>query len=139
MIQFQRLHDKAILPSRGSEGAAGFDLYAAEEAFIGHREVIAVPTGIAVAIPDGYAGFIWPRSGLAGKGLDTMAGLVDGDYRGEIIVMLTRHADIDIRWHVYPGDRVAQIVFSPVLTVAIEVDELDFTQRGDAGFGSTGR
>ena len=148
MIRFMKTSDTAIIPTLGTDGAAGFDLYA-DNAFpisVGFGGVAVVPLGIAMAIPAGWAGIIHPRSGLAARhGLDalgvftekTFAGLIDSDYRGSVFVVLTI-AGTGTRLVINRGDRIAQIVFSPVETQSIEVESLEDTVRGSGGFGSTG-
>lgn len=140
MIKFKRLRDSATLPDRGSREAAGFDIYADKEAFampIGGMCV--VETGIAMSIPAGFFGSIRPRSGLAVRhGIDTMAGVIDSDYRGEIKVVLINHGEQGFA--VKPGDRIAQMVIQPHasdLPVSL-VDDLEDSDRGEDGFGSTG-
>ena len=132
-LQVKRLTSSAILPTRGSDGAAGLDLYA-DGAADGY--MVSVSTGIAVAIPHGYVGLVWPRSGLAAKrGVQILAGVIDSDYRGEVRVMLTSTAPIKIN----PGDRIAQLLIQPVGMCGVkEVSELPGTARGVDGFGSTG-
>ena len=133
-----KLNSDAIVPSKSNEWDAGFDIYAAESLTIlpGTRGMIH--TGISMAIPRGYAGLIWPRSGLALKlGIDTLAGVIDSDYRGEVCVVLQNHGDLP--YEISQGDRVAQMVIHelPVMTMRL-VDELVDTDRGEGGFGSTG-
>lgn len=141
-IKIKKINDNAIIPTRGSEYAAGYDLYACVE------KPITVPahctekigTGLAIEIPEGYFGAIFARSGLATKqGLRpaNCVGVCDSDYRGEYIVAL--HNDTDEAKLIMPGERVAQLVVMPFLEVEFdEVDELENTKRGDGGFGSTG-
>ncbi|MDO4841718.1 MAG: dUTP diphosphatase [Phoenicibacter congonensis] len=143
-INIKKLRDNAVIPARGSDSAAGCDLYAC----LNHRggftiqpnQTVKVNTGIAVEIPDGYFGAIFARSGLAtNKGLRpaNCVGVVDSDYRGEIIVAL--HNDTDAKQTFGDGERIAQLVIIPYLPVEFnEVDELDETVRGAGGFGSTG-
>jgi dUTP pyrophosphatase len=131
-------------PVTAYTGDAGFDLeFAPADGMtrvIRPGAVEMMQTGVAVAIPEGYAGLVLPRSGLASsRGLTPVnaPGLIDSGYRGEIIVALTTH--FDARQMVAPGERIAQLVIVPVLTPAVEiVDELDVTERGDQGFGSSG-
>lgn len=151
MIKFKRLFDDAMVPSLGSGGAAGFDLHSHQAGALYTSDVLALGTGIAAAIPEGYVGIIKPRSGLAMKyGVNVLAGVIDSDYRGEIKVLLQTvyippRADTlvdDIGRVYYPikkGDKIAQLVIMPILTFAAIVEELDDTDRGDGGFGSTGR
>jgi len=137
-IQVTRLSDTAIIPTQGSPGAAGWDLYADESMIIqpGGRAMIA--TGIAVALPPDSVGMIWPRSGLALKqGIDVLAGVVDSDYRGPVGVVLQNHGQHPVE--VTPGDRIAQLVIQPIAPARLmAVGQLGNTHRGDGGFGSTG-
>ena len=139
MIKTKRLTQTATIPTRGSEQAAGLDLYADNEHTVLPNCVSVVPTGIAMAIPDGFVGLVWPRSGLACKhGVQTLAGVIDSDYRGEIKVALTTCTKTTMR--INQGDRIAQLLIVPVsMLKCVEVDSLDDTVRGDCGFGSTGR
>jgi dUTP pyrophosphatase len=126
------------IPSRGSDHAAGLDLYAAVSAHLPKGSRAVIPTGIAIAIPEGYVGLVWPRSGLAVKrGLDVMAGVIDADYRGEVGVVLINHGQEDVL--ICEGERIAQLLIQPVLMAEpVEVSELPETDRGAGGFGSTG-
>lgn len=141
VVRITRLDDDVELPSYAYEGDAGLDLRAAEDVLLQPFERHLVSTGLAVAIPDGYAGFVQPRSGLAIKqGLSILntPGLVDAHYRGElkiIAINLDPNTPIQIR----KGDRIAQLVIQSVPTVRlVEVEELDATDRGSGGFGSSG-
>lgn len=142
-VQIKKTNDYAKVPTNGSEKSAGLDLYACLENFaeISAGETVKIGTGVAVAIPDGYFGAIFARSGLATKsGLRpaNCVGVVDSDYRGEIIVAL--HNDSSTAKTVYNGDRIAQLVVMPYLPIDLyEVEELDETERGTGGFGSTGK
>lgn len=142
-IQVKRLRDGASLPTYGSEGAAGADLYACLDAdvIILPGESSFIPTGLAMEIPRGYAGLIYARSGLAcKKGLApaNKVGVVDSDYRGEFMVVLYNHGTE--AQTVKHGERIAQLVITPVLTPAFsEVEDLTDTQRSAGGFGSTGK
>lgn len=139
MIQFKRLEESAIIPQRQTKGAAGFDIYAdiKESIEVAGGTYVVIDTNIGVAIPSGYVGLIKPRSGWAVKnGIDTMAGVIDSDYRGEIKVILTKH-DCGA-FFVNPEDRIAQLVVVPVMLDSVEVTVLGDTQRGNNGFGSTG-
>ncbi len=137
-----RLKDDAILPSRAHEGDAGLDLCACEAAHIGPGERWSVGTGVAVEIPEGHAGLVLPRSGLAKKhgiALVNAPGLIDSGYRGEIRVLLL-NTDPAETFRVEPGDRIAQLVISPVaLAEPVEAESLAESSRGDGGFGSSGR
>lgn len=141
-IKIKKLNENAVVPTYGSEFSAGADLYAciSEETFINSGETKLVPTGIAMEIPVGYAGFIYARSGLASKkGLApaNKVGVVDSDYRGEIMVALHNHSNEDKSVEV--NERIAQLVIAPFLKAKFnETETLDETSRGAGGFGSTG-
>jgi dUTP pyrophosphatase len=136
------LRPNATLPSRAHAGDAGLDLHAAEATTIGPGERATVATGIAVEIPDGFAGLVLPRSGLAarhGIALVNAPGLIDSGYRGEIRVLLL-NTDRSEPFDVAPGDRIAQLVVTPVTEAeTVEVAELTASVRGEGGFGSSGR
>jgi dUTP pyrophosphatase len=138
-IHFTRLDPAATLPVRGSKFAAGLDLFSCVEVTLGPGEFKPVKTGVAVAIPDGYYGRVAPRSGLAFKhALDTLAGVVDSDYRGEIVCILINHGPDPVVLHI--GDRIAQMVIEAIIRPEPEwADVLEPTARGAGGFGSTGR
>jgi len=139
-LQVQRLHEGATLPARAYEGDAGLDLAACERVELGPGERAAVGTGLAVAIPDGHAGFVQPRSGLAARhGITVLntPGLVDAGYRGELKVVLL-NTDRNARFVVEPGMRIAQLVVVPLaFPEPTEVTELPATERGEKGFGSS--
>jgi dUTP pyrophosphatase len=141
-LRFRRLAVAARPPTQAHEGDAGYDLRAAEAATIGPGERASVGTGIAVAIPEGQAGLVIPRSGLAARhGISVVnaPGLIDSGYRGELRVLLL-NTDGSEPFTVEPGDRIAQLVLVRVETEELEeVAELDETARGVGGFGSTGR
>lgn len=142
-INVKKLNENAVLPTYGSEFAAGADLYACmdEAITINPHETVMIHTGLAMEIPAGYAGLIYPRSGLASKrGLApaNKVGVVDPDYRGEFMVALHNHSDIP--QSIEPKERIAQLVITPYITADFELtDELSETVRGEGGFGSTGR
>lgn len=142
-VKIKKLNPNAHIPTAGSDKAAGYDLYACiEEAIeIQPQKMIKIGTGIAVTPPKGYFGAIFARSGLSTKrGLRpaNCVGVCDEDYTGEYIVVL--YNDSNIIQTVEPGERIAQLVFLPYISVnMIEVDELEETERGDGGFGSTGK
>ena len=142
-VRIKKLSDKAIIPTFGSAGSAGGDLYSAEEnqVIIAPNQTVLIGTGLAVEIPDGYVGLVYARSGLATKsGLApaNKVGVIDSDYRGEIKVALHNHSN-EIRT-VSQGERIAQMVIAPYLKVEYEeVDDLSDTVRGGGGFGSTGK
>ena len=137
-LLFKRLHPAARLPTRGSAGAAGLDLYAVERVTIGPGGRAAVRTGLAAAVPAGFYGRVAPRSGLAVRhGIDVLAGVVDSDYRGEILCALVNHGAEP--FEVEPGARVAQLVVEAIATPEPAwAEELEETGRGAGGFGSTG-
>lgn len=136
-LYLQRLTETAKLPTRATEYAAGLDLYADETITIPEYHRAWVSTGIAVALNPYHVGQIWPRSGLAGHGLDTSAGVVDSDYRGEVKVLLVNGSHE--RKTVRAGDRIAQLLIVPITRPElIEVDALPETERGANGFGSSG-
>lgn len=143
-IEITKLSENAIIPKRGSDKAAGYDLYAClecESVQIEPHTTVKIGTGLAIAVPDGYFGAVFARSGLAAKeGLRpaNCVGVCDSDYRGEYIVAL--HNDSNEVRTVKNGDRIAQLVVMPFLEVEFsEVDALSETQRGAGGFGSTGK
>ena len=143
VIAVKKLDERAVLPTYGSEFSAGADLYALcdEEIVFAPHETKLVHTGLAMEIPVGYAGLIYARSGLASKRSLAPAnkvGVVDADYRGEIMVALHNHSDIEQK--IAPKERIAQLVIAPFLKAEFCVqDELTGTVRGEGGFGSTGR
>lgn len=136
-----RLDPELPLPSYAHEGDAGLDLYAAEDRVLGPLERALIPTGIAVAIPDGHAGFVQPRSGLAvssGLSFVNTPGLIDSRYRGEIKVVAI-NLDPARPLEISRGQKIAQLVIQPVVrATVIETNALDHTSRGEGGFGSTG-
>ena len=139
-IKLKKLDPRAILPTRGTAAAAGSDLYALDALTVPAGETVIVHTGIAVAIPEGYAGLIYARSGLATKrnlAPANKVGVVDADYRGELMTPIHNHGSTPAV--IEPGERVAQLVIAPVMHAEFcEVETLDETERGSGGFGSTG-
>ncbi|HEX3099766.1 MAG TPA: dUTP diphosphatase [Patescibacteria group bacterium] len=137
-IHFKKLDETAILPTRGSEHAAGLDMYASESGVIPAHGFSSIHTSVAVAVPLGYYARIASRSGLSAKnGIFTLAGVVDSDYRGEVIVVLANHSDVD--HEVKAGDRIAQMVIESIILPEPEfVENLEDTERGAGGLGSTG-
>jgi len=127
------------LPEYGSDGAAGADLRASEAVVIPPGGRAAVPTALRLEIPPGYAGLVWPRSGLAVRhGIDTLAGVIDSDYRGEVRVVLVNHGDEPFA--IAAGDRIAQLLLQRVERAGFHaVEGVADTERGTGGFGSTGR
>jgi dUTP pyrophosphatase len=131
-------HDDAIIPKRGSEQAAGYDLYTIDEGRLMPKQTRLFDTGISFTVPEGTYGRIAPRSGLSKKGILVNAGVVDRDYTGPVKVML--HNLSDEMYQVKKNDRIAQLIIEKIATPIIEeVGSLENTDRGDGGFGSTGR
>ncbi|EIT73981.1 putative dUTPase [Aspergillus flavus] len=137
-LLIKKLNEGGRAPTRGSAFAAGYDVYAAKETVIPARGKALVDTGIAIAVPEGTYGRIAPRSGLAAKHfIDTGAGVIDADYRGEVKVLLFNHSEVD--FPVKAGDRVAQLIIERIYTPEVMVvEELEESVRGAGGFGSTG-
>jgi dUTP pyrophosphatase len=126
------------LPEYGSAAAAGADLRASEDVVLAPGERVAIPTGNRNSLPAGHVGLVWPRSGLAVKhGIDTLAGVIDSDYRGEVKVVLVNHGREPVR--LAAGERIAQLLVQRVERVDFARAALDGTARGEGGFGSTGR
>ncbi len=142
-VKIKKINKNAIIPTKGSDYSAGYDLYACTDTMIviSPHQTVKVGTGLSMELPHGYFGAIYARSGLATKqGLRpaNCVGVVDEDYRGEFIVAL--HNDTDIPQMINPMERIAQLVVMPYLSVSFnEVDDLSETERGEGGFGSTGK
>ena len=138
-LQFKKLDSSAVLPTRGTPLSAGLDLYCIDDLQIAPGDRASARTGLSVAIPHGFYGRIAPRSGLAVKqGIDVLAGVIDADYRGEIICLLynTGHEVVELA----AGSKICQLIVEQVITPsATWADDLEETARGAAGFGSTGR
>jgi dUTP pyrophosphatase len=141
-LAFKRLRDGAALPSAARAGDAGLDLAAAEDAVVGPGERAMVPTGMAVAIPEGHAGLVLPRSGLASREGLTLAnspGLIDAGYRGEVVCAVV-NLDRERPVRISRGDRIAQLVVVALPAVEpVWAEELPGSERAEGGFGSTGR
>ena len=141
-LRFQRLREGAKIPTRAHAGDAAVDLYAADAAHLGPGERWSVGTGMAVEIPEGHAGLVLPRSGLARKhgiALVNSPGLIDAGYRGELRVLLLNTDPAEV-YRVEAGDRIAQLLVTPVVVAdPVEADELAGSSRGEGGFGSSGR
>ena len=139
VLNVKKLHENATVPTKANGSDAGYDLYALEGAIIDKHCHKLIKTGIAMEIPDGYVGLIWPRSGLAYKyGLDVFAGVIDSSYRGDIGVILynSQYSNYNLE----KGDRIAQILFQKVEDFDLNlVENLDDTKRGTGGFGSSGK
>ena len=140
-LPIKRLDPTVELPSYAYAGDAGLDLRANEDVDLAPLERKLISTGLAIAIPDGYAGFVQPRSGLAlreGLSMANTPGLIDAHYRGELKVCAV-NLDAEKTIHIERGERIAQLVIQKVpMVTLVEVDELDETDRGDGGFGSSG-
>lgn len=138
-VKIQLLKNEGKVPTKTNINDAGFDLYSAIDTVIPSKQRKTVSTGIAIQMPEHFAGLIWPRSGLSVKqGIDVLAGVVDSGYRGEIMVCLYNTSDENVSISI--GDRIAQIIFQEVPRVIMEVHEsLGSSQRGDNGFGSSGK
>jgi dUTP pyrophosphatase len=137
-MKVKLIHPNAKVPTRGSPGAAGFDLYAVESAVVVPGAHVLIATGVCFEILLGWYGRVAPRSGLAVKfGINVHAGVIDSDYRGEVSVALINHGDTT--WEIKVGDRIAQIVFEKCWDGGlIEIEELSQTKRGEGAYGSTG-
>ncbi|MFC1645272.1 dUTP diphosphatase [Patescibacteria group bacterium] len=137
-LQIKKLNSEARIPARAINGDAGMDLYSVEDIILKPGDLMPCKIGIAMAIPIGYVGLIWDRSSVAFKGwVKTMGGVIDSSYRGEIAVIMINLSKKD--YTISKGDRIAQILIQKVECPMIEeVEELDDTERGDGGFGSTG-
>lgn len=138
-IKVKRLCERARLPQRATPFAAGADLYCAEAFSLEPGERKLVPTGLAIEIPAGFYGRVAPRSGLAVKhGIDTLAGVIDADYRGELRILLINLGQVSVSFEA--GERIAQLIIEQAAACEYKwVEELKVTDRGDGGFGSTGQ
>ena len=140
-LKVRLLEPGAVLPTRANDGDAGLDLRAAEPALLGPGERASIGTGIAVEIPDGHAGLVLPRSGLAlrhGISMVNAPGLIDSGYRGELRVLLL-NTDREAEFEIEPGARIAQLLITPFAAlVPVEAVELSASERGEGGFGSSG-
>ena len=138
ILRFKQLDPRTVLPKRGSALAAGLDIFSIEDFEIGPKQRVMARTGLAVAIPAGFYGRIAPRSGLAAKmGLDVLSGVIDSDYRGEILCLLYNTGDETIT--LSAGSKICQLIIEQIITPdAAWAEELDETARGAGGFGSTG-
>ena len=141
-LKIKKLRPEAVLPKRATPESAGLDLCACleQDLTIEPFQLVRVPTGLAIALEPGTVGLVYARSGLASKfgvTLSNCVGVIDSDYRGELQVAMTNHSKTP--YTIRPGDRIAQLVVSPVFLLEVEeVPELDETERGAGGFGSTG-
>jgi len=136
-LRVKRIQKDAKLPSYGHPGDAGMDLYAVEDVVLERGNPVPIPTGIQVAIPEGYVGLVWDKSGVSLNGVHRLAGVIDAGYRGEIRVVLINLTEKP--YTVLKGKKIAQMLIQPVVTAEIEeANNLDDTDRGEGGFGSTG-
>ena len=134
-MQIKLLNDHAIIPTRGSKQAAGYDLYSTDNALIKSGGIAKLGTGIAICIPDGYVGLIWERSKLASRyGIQIMGGVIDSDYRGEVMISVMNNGDdFEVRRY----DKIAQLIIQPVVTTEVMVvSDLPSTERGSDGINS---
>jgi dUTP pyrophosphatase len=143
VVKIAKMESNARMPTKGSAHAAGWDLYCLEETVVSFRSSVKIRTGLRVAIPEGYEGQVRSRSSLGSKGLilPHSIGTIDADYRGELFVLMTWIGNGD-SYKVKSGERIAQLVIAPIPNVQfseVEVDKLGDTERGERGFGSTGR
>jgi dUTP pyrophosphatase len=138
ILKVKKTHPDALIPAYAHEGDAGLDLRSTDDAILVPGEKKILGTGLAFEIPEGHAGLIWDRSGLAVKhGIHTLAGVIDSTYRGEIRIVLVNLGKEE--FHVKKGERVAQMIIQPVVQTKIEeTEDISETKRGERGFGSTG-
>lgn len=137
-LKIKRIHKDAKLPHYGHKGDAGLDIFSTINCVLRKREVKAIPTGIKVAIPEGYVGLIWDKSGVSLEGVHRLAGVVDSGYRGEVKIVMANLSDEP--FSIAKGMKIAQLLIQPVVEVeVIEVEDLEATPRGENGFGSTGK
>ena len=138
LLKVKRLNPDAKLPGYGHVGDAGLDLFSVKDITLEPGGTLAVPTGIALAIPPGFVGLIWDKSGISLSGVHRLAGVVDAGYRGEVKVVMTNLGQRDFVFE--KGMKIAQMLIQPVAEVSVEeADDLEKSERGEGGFGSTGR
>jgi dUTP pyrophosphatase len=137
-LKVKRIHEDAKLPIYQHKGDAGLDIFSSVDCVLEKGETKPVPSGIKVAIPEGYVGLIWDKSGISLKGIHRLAGVVDSGYRGEVKVVMVNLGDEP--FVIEKGMKIAQLLIQPVNEVEVlEVEELEETLRGQKGFGSTGK
>ncbi|MEW5902357.1 MAG: dUTP diphosphatase [Acidobacteriota bacterium] len=137
-LKVKRMSGEAKLPQYSHPGDAGLDLFSVEDLTLDPGEVKAVPTGIKMAVPPGYVGLVWDKSGISLQGVHRLAGVIDAGYRGEVRVVMVNLGKKPFA--VKKGMKIAQMLLQPVESIEVaETDELDDTSRGEGGFGSTGR
>jgi len=136
-LKVKRIHPDAKLPLSHHKGDAGLDLFSVVDYVLGVKQVKPIPTGIKIAVPEGYVGLIWDKSGLSLRGVHRLAGVVDSGYRGEVQVVLINLGSKP--FSIQKGMKIAQLLIQPVAQVKVtEAEDLDQTSRGENGFGSTG-
>jgi dUTP pyrophosphatase len=137
-LKVQKIHEDAKLPLYQHKGDAGLDLFSSIDFTLGAGEAKPVPTGIKVAVPDGYVGLVWDKSGISLKGVHRLAGVIDSGYRGEVrVVMVNLGSEPFV---IEKGMKIAQLLVQPVAEVkVVEAEELENTSRGEKGFGSSGK
>jgi len=137
-LKVKRINREAKIPSKGHKGDAGLDLFSCQECKLNPFEAKPISTGIKVAIPEGYAGLIWDKSGISLKSVHRLAGVIDSGYRGEVKVVLVNLGKKP--FVIEKGTKIAQMLIQPVMELeVVEVQSLDETPRGEGGFGSTGK
>jgi len=137
-LKVQRIHEDAKLPLYQHKGDAGLDIFSSIDCVLQAGQVKPIPTGIKVAVPEGYVGLVWDKSGISLKGVHRLAGVIDSGYRGEVRVVMVNLGDKP--FFVEKGMKIAQLLIQPVSEVKVaEVEELEKTPRGEEGFGSTGK
>ena len=137
-LKIQRIHEDAKLPLYQHKGDAGLDIFSSIDCVIKAGEIKPVPTGIKMAVPEGYVGLVWDKSGISLKGVHRLAGVIDSGYRGEVRVVMVNFGDEP--FVIEKGMKIAQLLVQPVTEMkVIEAEELEGTSRGDKGFGSTGK
>jgi len=137
-LKVKRIHKDAKLPLYQHQGDAGLDLFSSIDCILAPGEVKPVPSGIKVAVPEGYVGLVWDKSGVSLKGIHRLAGVIDSGYRGEVRVVLVNLGKESLV--IKKGMKIAQLLIQSVAQVkVVEVEELEETSRGDKGFGSTGK
>ena len=137
-LKVKKVQMDAKLPQYGYAGDAGLDLFSSIDFILEKGQVEAIPSGVKVAIPDGYVGLIWDKSGVSLKGVHRLAGVIDSGYRGEVKVVMINLSDKPFA--INKGMKIAQMLVQPITMVrVVEAEDLDNTSRGEGGFGSTGK
>ncbi|UCE39746.1 MAG: dUTP diphosphatase [Candidatus Aminicenantes bacterium] len=137
-LKAKKINKDAKLPQYGHKGDAGLDLFSSTNFVLAEGQVEAIPTGIKIAVPEGYVGLIWDKSGVSLKGVHRLAGVIDSGYRGEVKVVMINLSNEP--YVIDRGMKIAQMLVQPITIVdVVEMDDLDDTSRGEGGFGSTGK